>query len=159
MAQLGLHLAQLGWHNRRSREEDEGCEVSKSFFLRHLRVLRATIYLLPGLTAGIFAKSGGNFVRLKSFHLQRNQTFKRHAKIHRAVGTIHHRATPTTLSAVRADDIQSFLHAPALGHDILYDENFFARRNLESTPQNEFAFLFFHEDEPQAQAAARLPVR
>jgi hypothetical protein len=30
------------------------------------------------------------FVRLESFHLQRNQTFKRHAKIHRAVGTIHH---------------------------------------------------------------------
>ena len=50
---------------------------------------------------------------------------------------------------MRTDDVQSFLHAPALGHDILDDENFFARRDLESAPQNQFALLFFHKNKPQ----------
>ena len=59
------------------------------------------------------------FVRLKRFHLQRNQAFKWHPKIHRAVGTIHHHRHADDLPAMRANDVQGFLHASALGHDIL----------------------------------------
>ena len=108
-------------------------------------------YLLPGLTAGIFARSGGNLSASNASTCNEiklsNGTPKFTAPLERST-TI---ATPTTLSAVRADDVQRFLHAPAFGHDILDDENFFARRNLESAPQNQFAFLFFHKNKSQAQ--------
>jgi hypothetical protein len=52
---------------------------------------------------------------------------------------------------LRADDVNRLLHAAALGHDVLDDENFFAGRNLESAPQDQFAVLFFHKNEPHAK--------
>ena len=60
-------------------------------------------------------------------------------------------ATPATVPPLRADDVNRLLHAAAFGHDILDDENFFAGRNFETAPQNEFALLFFHEDEAHAK--------
>ena len=54
-------------------------------------------------------------------------------------------------AAVGADDVNRLLHAAALGHDILDDENFLTRRNLEATAENQLAFLFFHKNKPPAE--------
>ena len=54
---------------------------------------------------------------------------------------------------VGADDVEGFLDTPAFGDDVLDDQQAFSRLDLESTAQDEFSLLLFHEDE----AALQLP--
>ena len=102
-------------------------------------------YLLPGLTAGIFARSGGSLSGSKASTLSEIRLTNGTPKLHRAVGAIHNRRHAGHVAAMGADDVNRFLHAAALGHDVLDDEHFFAGRNFESAPQHEFALLFFAE--------------
>ena len=103
------------------------------------------IYLLPGLTAGIFARSGGNLSGSKVSTCSEiklwNGTPKFTVPFERS--TIGDNADHG--SAVRADNVNCFLHATALGHDVLDDENFFAGRDFESAPQDQLAVLLFRE--------------
>ncbi len=52
-----------------------------------------------------------------------------------------------------ADDVHGFLNAAAFGDDVLDDEDFFAGGDSESAAEGEFAFLFFDEDEAEAELA------
>ena len=83
--------------------------------------------------------------------MQRNQADERHPEIHRAIRTIHHHRHADDVAAVRADDVQSLLHAATLRDNILDDENFFTRRNFEAASQNQFAVFFLHENKAQAK--------
>ena len=48
--------------------------------------------------------------------------------------------------AVDTDDVDCFLHAPATRHDVLDYDEFFALRNLKTSPQNKLALVFFDKD-------------
>jgi hypothetical protein len=50
-----------------------------------------------------------------------------------------------------ADDIESFLHASSFCDDVFDDENALAGSDFKSASQNQFALLFFDEDEPAAE--------
>src|ERR1035441_7652293 len=105
----------------------------------------------PRLDGWNFREIGWQFVRLEHRNLQRNEAEHRHAKFRRAVRTVHHHRHAGDRAAVGANNVNRLLHATALGHDILDNENFFSGCNLEPAPQDEFAVLFFHEDETDAE--------
>ena len=90
-------------------------------------------------------------VRGKRLDLERKQAGEGHAEFHRAVRAVHNRRDAGYVSAVRADDVNRLLHAAALGHNILDDEDFFAGRDFESAPQHQLAILFFRKNKPRAK--------
>jgi len=97
-------------------------------------------YLLPGLTR-MAARSGGNLSGLNVSTWSEIKLTKGTPKFTAPFerSTI---APRNDVSAVRADDVHGLLHAAALGHDVLDDEDFFAGRNFESAPQHEPASSF-----------------
>ena len=82
-----------------------------------------------------------------------NQTERRHAELDRAAGTVHSQRNTHDLPAAAAHDGDRFLNAPALGEDILNDEQLFGGRNFESPTERQFAFRFLHKNEAKPQLA------
>lgn len=50
-----------------------------------------------------------------------------------------------------SNNINGFLHATALGDDVLHNQHLFARHELESSTEDQFTVLLFDEDKPNAQ--------
>ena len=98
-----------------------------------------------------FGEVGRQLIGLERFHTNRDQGGEGHAEIYRAVGAVHNRGHPGKVAAVRADDVNGLLHAAALGHHILDDQNLFIGRNFESAPQDQFFLLLLGEDEPDPE--------
>lgn len=95
-------------------------------------------------------------IRFKGLHLERQQTELRHTEPGLAVGPVHDHGNADHFTRVGANDVDGLLHAPALGDDVLDDENLFAGGNLESAPEHEPTVLFFDEDEADTELAGDL---
>jgi hypothetical protein len=54
-------------------------------------------------------------------------------------------------SAMCTHDVDCFLDASTLGHDVFDDDEFFIRCNLKTASQNKFAVFFFDKDVAFAQ--------
>ncbi len=76
---------------------------------------------------------------------------ERYTEVHRAVRAIHHHAHAQQIRLMRLHDVDRLLHSATLGHYILDHQHLLARGDLESAPQHQFAFLFLHKNEPDAQ--------
>ena len=147
------------WHSGFALAREESGAVEERRFpsgklaceLLHADLEVGAPLLTPRFHGGTLRQVRWEFIRRERLHLQRYQSKHRHAKIYHAIGAIHHHADAEDVAAVSADNIKRLLDATALGHDILDDENLFARRNLEATPQNQFTFLLFDKDEAQAE--------
>ncbi len=108
-------------------------------------------YLLPGLIAGVLARSGGSLFGSNASTLSEIRLANGTPKFTVAVRAVHDRRRAENGSAVGADDVQCLLHPAAFGHHVLDDQDLFSGRNLESAPQDQFAVLFFHKNEPHAK--------
>ena len=94
-------------------------------------------YLLPGLTVGILARSGGrlsagNVSTFISIKLTNGQPkFGLAAPLRSTI-------TPTaeTMPSWRMHDVDCLLHAPAAGNDVFDHNEFLVGRNLKTAAQN-----------------------
>jgi hypothetical protein len=113
--------------------------------------IRGLFYFLALLTAGFDGRSvckiGRDLVGCEGLDVHFDQTDERTTVIRPlAAAAIDNDADPRNFSAVRADDIDGFLDAPAAGHHILGHNEPFVRPDLKTAPQGETAGFFFHED-------------
>ncbi len=60
-------------------------------------------------------------------------------------------AIPTTFPPCAPDNIESLLHAAALGHHVLDDKNLLTGFDLESASQNQLALFFFNKNESEPE--------
>ena len=89
----------------------------------------------------------------EGFDVEADEAVGRDAEMDGAVGAIDEHGDGGDGTLLGAHDVDGFLHAAALGDDVLEDEDFFAGRDFEPAAEDEFAFLLFHKNETQAELA------
>src|SRR6266404_9796699 len=93
------------------------------------------------------SKIGGQFVCRKCFDIHFDQTNKRATEVRFGfAASIDNYADGGDAPAVRAHDIDRFLHTTAARNDILDDNELFAIDDLEASSQDKFAVLFFNKN-------------
>jgi len=106
-----------------------------------------------GFNGGDGGEVGGKFVGREGFDVEGEEAEGGDAEIDGAVGAVHGHGDADDFAVVRADDVDGFLDAAALGDDVLDDEDFFAGGDFEAAAEDEFAVFFFNEDETGLQLA------
>ena len=89
----------------------------------------------------------------EGFDVEADEAVGRDAEMDGAVGAIDEHGDGGDGPVMGAHDVDGFLHAAALGDDVLEDEDFFAGRDFEPAAEDEFAFLLFHKNETQPELA------
>jgi hypothetical protein len=110
--------------------------------LRDLEVLFAA-----GFDGGDGGEVGGKFIGREGFDVEGEEAEGGDAEVDGAVGAVHGHGDADDFAVVRADDVDGFLDAAALGDDVLNDEDFFAGGDFEAAAEDEFAVFLFDEDE------------
>jgi len=126
------------------------CDFIVTFVESHLRRYRArkpAILFAAGFDGGDGGEVGGKSVGREGFDVEGEEAEGGDAEIDGAVGAVHGHGDADDFTVVRADDVDGFLDAAALGDDILDDEDFFAGGDFKAAAEDEFAVIFFDEDE------------
>ncbi len=125
----------------------EGEDMLKHAHHTKSLAVRGAALFAAGLDGGGGGEVGGEIVGGEGLDVKGKKAERGDAKIHGAVGTVHGHGQADDVSLVGADNIDCLLGAAAFGDHVFDDQYFFAGRDFEAAPQNEFAFLFFNEDE------------
>ena len=96
---------------------------------------------------GNASKIDRQFVGWKCFDIHFDQTNKRATEVRFAfAASIDNYADGGDVSAVRADDVDRFLHATAARYDVLDDNELFAIVDLKAASQDKFSVLLLGKD-------------
>ncbi len=114
----------------------------------------SSIYLLPGLIAGVPRQISRQIICLKSFDVHFDQADKRAAKIRPfPAASIDDHPDGGHIPSVRPHNLHGLLHAAAAGDHIFGHDEPFVGPDLESPSQDEPSRFFLRENVPFPQGA------
>ncbi len=126
-----------------------------AFFANALRTTRSTsplvatnfVLLATRFNSGDFGEIWWEIVCGERLDIHFDQAHERTAEIRfGCAASIDDHADCRDDAAVRVHDIDCLLHAPSAGNDVFDHNEFLVRRNLKTTSQNEFAFVFLDKN-------------